>query len=311
MDTQRLILFVVFSASALMLWEAWQKEYRPPPPVVASTPAKPSAATDLPPTPAVPSATPSAPSALPGGAVAARVEKEPAAAGRTISIVTDLYRAEVDTTGGAITQVALLKYHDPGDEAKPYLALLRTPERTFVAQSGLLGPGMPNHRTVYTPEPGPRELAPGADRIDPALAGGGTERRSHRAGADVPSRHLRDRRRLRRHECRHGADRAVRVLPVHPRFEDPGLAEFDGAGVLSWPGHLQRERQVQEDRIQRARQGSGRPYAASSRTPRIRTTAGSRWSSITSSPPGFPADDKKTAREFYARKLEGGLYAAG
>ena len=33
MDTQRLILFVVFSFSALMLWEAWQKEFRPPPPV--------------------------------------------------------------------------------------------------------------------------------------------------------------------------------------------------------------------------------------------------------------------------------------
>ena len=38
MDTQRLILFVIFSMSALFLWEAWQKEYRTPPPVVAATP---------------------------------------------------------------------------------------------------------------------------------------------------------------------------------------------------------------------------------------------------------------------------------
>ena len=79
MDTQRLILFVVFSASALMLWEAWQKEYRPPPPVVASTPAKSSAATDLPPTPVPPSAPPSATGALPAGPTAPGVERAPSA----------------------------------------------------------------------------------------------------------------------------------------------------------------------------------------------------------------------------------------
>src|SRR2546427_6014142 len=32
MDTQRLILFLVFSFSLLLLWEAWQKELRPPAP---------------------------------------------------------------------------------------------------------------------------------------------------------------------------------------------------------------------------------------------------------------------------------------
>jgi len=33
MDTQRLILFIVFSFSILMLWDAWQRENRPPAPV--------------------------------------------------------------------------------------------------------------------------------------------------------------------------------------------------------------------------------------------------------------------------------------
>src|SRR2546428_11117319 len=32
MDTQRLILFLVFAFSLLLLWEAWQKELRPPAP---------------------------------------------------------------------------------------------------------------------------------------------------------------------------------------------------------------------------------------------------------------------------------------
>jgi YidC/Oxa1 family membrane protein insertase len=31
MDTQRLILFIVFSFSILMLWDAWQKEQHPVP----------------------------------------------------------------------------------------------------------------------------------------------------------------------------------------------------------------------------------------------------------------------------------------
>ena len=32
MDTQRLILFLIFAFSALFLWEAWQKENAPAPP---------------------------------------------------------------------------------------------------------------------------------------------------------------------------------------------------------------------------------------------------------------------------------------
>src|SRR4249920_206083 len=49
MDTQRLILFVVFSFSLLLLWEAWQKETKPAPanPTtqgVVPTPSTPTAA---------------------------------------------------------------------------------------------------------------------------------------------------------------------------------------------------------------------------------------------------------------------------
>ena len=50
MDTQRLILLVIFSFSLLMLWEAWEKENRPKPPPAPPTaqqgipvPAKPAA----------------------------------------------------------------------------------------------------------------------------------------------------------------------------------------------------------------------------------------------------------------------------
>ena len=37
MDTQRLVLFVIFSFSVLMLWDAWQREQRPPAPAQQQT----------------------------------------------------------------------------------------------------------------------------------------------------------------------------------------------------------------------------------------------------------------------------------
>jgi YidC/Oxa1 family membrane protein insertase len=165
MDIQRLILFVIFTMSALFLWEAWQKEQHPPPPVPAASAAStkgssPVTAADVPSSPATKApATAVAPAiATPSGSVTT--------SGQVIEITTDLFRAEIDTAGGVIAQVALLAHHDPGDEAKPYLALVRSPERVLVAQSGLLGEGMPNHRTLYEALPGPRELAPGADHLD-------------------------------------------------------------------------------------------------------------------------------------------------
>src|SRR4029453_3163130 len=172
MDTQRLVLFVIFSFSALLLWEAWQKEMRPPPPpAIATQQGKSTPAPDLPAVPATPapqaagaSAVP-APGAVPTAPAAAAV----AATGQLITITTDLYRAQVDTTGGTLAEVQLLKHRDPHDESKPYSLLLKNSERTNVAQSGLLGEGMPNHRSTYEALPGPRELGSGADRVEVRL----------------------------------------------------------------------------------------------------------------------------------------------
>ena len=170
MDTQRLILFVIFSFSALFLWEAWQREHAPPVPTV-SVEAKGGAAkpADLPPVGTSASAgAPAAPqAAVPGAAPAAAA----APAGQIVTIKTDLFTADVDSVGGVITLIALDKHRDPHDTAKPYLALQRNAERTFVAQAGLIGDGMPNHRTAYQVLPGPREMAPGSDTLELRLQG--------------------------------------------------------------------------------------------------------------------------------------------
>jgi len=154
MDTQRLILFLIFAFSALFLWEAWQKEHAPATPQVAKTAPKTGELPSQSTTPAPPGV--QAP--VPGEATAP--------GGQSITIKTDLYTAEVDTAGGVITLVALDKHRDAQDPNKPYLALQKNAERTFVAQAGLIGEGMPNHRTVYQALPGPRTLGPGENALD-------------------------------------------------------------------------------------------------------------------------------------------------
>src|SRR5207249_1098093 len=58
------------------------------------------------------------------------------------------------------------EHRDTYDASKPYVLLQRNAERTFVAQSGLTGEGMPNHLTQWQALPGPRELQPGAEKLE-------------------------------------------------------------------------------------------------------------------------------------------------
>ena len=159
MDTQRLILWLVFSFSGLMLWQAWEREHNPPP-VPTSSRAVQST------TPAASAPIPSIPAATTAGAPPATAS---APTGQTIEVHTDLYTADIDTVGGTIDRVALAKHRDAQDPSKPYLALQRNAERTYIAQAGLIGEGFPNHRTVYEAEPGPRTLAPGQDQLQVKL----------------------------------------------------------------------------------------------------------------------------------------------
>src|SRR4030095_4230089 len=75
------------------------------------------------------------------------------------------------------------------------------------------------------------------------------KRRQGRQDPDLPSRQLRHRRCVRSDECGHRADHARSLFPADARPETGSGAKFDGAGGIRRPGRIQRERQVQEDRI--------------------------------------------------------------
>jgi YidC/Oxa1 family membrane protein insertase len=160
MDTQRLILLFIFGFSVLMLWEAWEREHRPKVPVAAVAPPTAPAATQ----------TKAPPSGSTAGQVAATGPAEP---GETIRITTDLVIAEIDTRGGTLKRLELLRHKDSSDPEKNFVLI--SPAHQYEAQSGLAGEAGPNHRSLWKAEPGPRTLAQGVGSIALRLSAQGKD----------------------------------------------------------------------------------------------------------------------------------------
>lgn len=170
MDTQRLILFFIFGFSLLMLWDAWEKDRRPKP----AAPA-PSAAAVPSPAPAIAPAAPAKPGAQPATAAAASVPgaAAPAVKGETIVVRTDLVLAEIDTLGATLKRVELLKHKEAKDSSKN-LVLLGA-EHQYEAQSGITGEGSPNHRTLWSVQPGKTTLGAGEKTLEVRLSAQGKD----------------------------------------------------------------------------------------------------------------------------------------
>ncbi len=171
MNTQRLILFFVFSFSLLLLWDAWQKDHRLPPVPASAQSAQQGSAQAMVPSPSVPSqATPLA-QQKPGDVIA------PAPGGQakheTITVKTDNLIAVIDLQGGDIVRLELLKQKDTLDENSNFE--LFTPAHRYAAQSGLIGPGLPTHKTLYRAEAKEYVLNPANDTLQVRLEAPGPE----------------------------------------------------------------------------------------------------------------------------------------
>ena len=165
MDTQRLILFMLFTFSVFFLIDAWQKDAHPPRPApAASLPASGPAASPVP-VPSQPLAS-SVPAAAPAvaGAGASEMQK-----GEVVRVQTDMFIAEIDTAGGDLRHLELLGHRDTLDQKKNFTLLELQPERTYIAQSGLIGGDLPNHRTRYTVSDRDVKLATGAASVSVRL----------------------------------------------------------------------------------------------------------------------------------------------
>ena len=186
-DMRRTLLWVVFTMSLVLLWDAWNKHSGQPSifGAPASRPAPSAPPTTPNPTPAagqgttasLPAAvpTPAAPSAAPGVAgVPAPGSAAPSAASNAaaeqVTITTDVVRATIDTVGGSLVRLELLKHTDQNDTSRNVLLFDQSAKRLYLAQTGLItsqaGVQLPNHLTAMKVVTSERTLAAGAAQIE-------------------------------------------------------------------------------------------------------------------------------------------------
>jgi YidC/Oxa1 family membrane protein insertase len=171
-DIRRTLLWVVFTMSLVLLWDAWNKHTGQPSLFASSSPRPAASAPPAPasgaPTPAgVPAATVAATPAPASGS--APIAAASAGAGQETVITTDRVKATFDSVGGTLVRLELLNHLDAEDRQRNVLLFDRSAERLYKTQSGLAavqsGPALPNHFTAMTRVEGPTALAAGENRL--------------------------------------------------------------------------------------------------------------------------------------------------
>ena len=174
-DMRRTLLWVVFTMSLVLLWDAWNKHTGQPslffggsrPAASAPAAAAPPAA--VPGAATLPAAAGGAPAASGAPAGATPTPTAAAAAGERIEIRTDTVKATFDSVGGTLVRLELLGYRDHVDRNQNVVLFDQSSKRLYLAQTGLItlqpGVNLPNHLTPMTALPGVRELSAGTNEL--------------------------------------------------------------------------------------------------------------------------------------------------
>lgn len=180
MDNIRFVLVMAMLMISYMLWESWQIDYGPKPqalvsdkPLVAGG-ETPAAAADAGQTGGQQQV-----AAIPGTAPAVQVA-------RLITVKTDVLSVQIDTEGGTLVNLDLLKYPhekintyvqdayalinmpEPEKNLSPIRLFDNNPENLFLAQSGLLAAdnsGAPDHHATFSADKQVYELQSGEDQL--------------------------------------------------------------------------------------------------------------------------------------------------
>ena len=162
---KRTVLWIVFAISLIVLWNNWmvangkQSLFSAAPPAaqVAQQQAKPND---------VPAAAQAGAAAVPGAPGAAPGIPGPALAApapQRITVTTDVVKVDIDTLGGVIKRLELLKFADETDKTRNKVLFNVGGNNTYLGQTGLVGSTpagvMPNHATPFVARP----LTRGAD----------------------------------------------------------------------------------------------------------------------------------------------------
>jgi YidC/Oxa1 family membrane protein insertase len=172
-DMRRTLLWVVFTMSLVLLWDAWNKHTGQPslfggtPRPAATGPAGPAGG-------AAPAAAVPAPASVGTPPVAAggmpAVPAAPAVpASEQVVVTTDVVRATFDSVGGALVTRELLAHRDLVDPKRNVMLFDQSAKRFYAAQTGLItgqaGVALPNHLTPMRVATTERALADGAQSV--------------------------------------------------------------------------------------------------------------------------------------------------
>ena len=156
-DIRRTILWVIFGFSMVMLWDQWQvhngKKATFFPSSAQQTAPAASPASAVPASAPVAGATgvpsPTAMAATNGvaGGVSASAAAVP---NERIEVTTDVLKLTFETEGGSLVRTEFLNQADMADKSKNVVLLDNTPDRVYMAQTGVIGGAFPTHKTPMT-----------------------------------------------------------------------------------------------------------------------------------------------------------------
>jgi len=296
MDTQRLILVLIFSFSLFMLFEAWQREQRGPAPATssASSSSEQKSTADATPKPSTKLEPPGAP---PTSAPAEA--KGPV--GETIRVRTDTLVVDIDTIGATIVRAELPRHRATVDTSKTFVLFERSQRHNYVAQSGLIGEGLPNHNTRFTSAAKEYALPDGQARLEVRLESADSagiaatkvytfERGSYQIGV--------------KQELRNSSAATIQPYGYYQLVRDGNPPEGDSKMLPTYTGVAV---YTEKDKFLKVAFGD----IDKGKTPYVKS-AEDGWIGLVQHyfvaawiVPG------KTPREFYTKRLDNNLYAAG
>lgn len=163
MEQIKIFLYIALFAVVFLLWQAWEKEHPPQAPVTAATQPIP---TSVPPLQAQQQAS-SAVATVPKATVSSKKTTQ------VIKIDTDVLHAEIDSQGGNLISLNLLKYPESSSTPNIPTKLLNSEPATLeVAESGLIGeqgPDTQEGQVQYSAEKTQYQLDPSQNSLDVVL----------------------------------------------------------------------------------------------------------------------------------------------
>ena len=171
-DIRRTLLWVVFTMSLVLLWDAWNK-HNGQPTLFGMPTAQPAAAAGSAPDAMSANGVPAASAIGSAGAAQGSQTDVPSAAtapvGETIVVETDVVRATLDSRGGTLVGLELLGYADQNHPDRVVKLLDQSPARVYLAQTGLIAKtsavSLPNHLSPMRVLPGERTLTDSATEV--------------------------------------------------------------------------------------------------------------------------------------------------